>query len=223
MPLDAPSGPDQLRKRIAEALPARDLSTARVAVGLGIAALGLVAWFLLGSSDEAKAPEETLQRATTSVAAPSDGGPPAAADWVVQVSGAVSTPGVVRVGEGSRVGDAIDEAGGAAPDADLDRINLAAKVSDGQRIYVLRKGEQAPPAVLAGDGSGSGDADAGPMDINSASAAALDELPGVGPATAKAIVDYRTKSGPFRSVEDLAKVKGIGPAKLEQIKPLVRV
>lgn len=141
---------------------------------------------------------------------------------VVDVAGAVGRPGVVRLGGPGRVIDAIAAAGGAAPDADLNQVNLAAKVSDGDRVYVPRHGES-PPLVSTAGGTGTATAPTGPVDLNRATVEQLDALPGVGPATAKAIVDYRTRHGSFRAVDDLLSVPGIGPAKLTNLKPLVRV
>jgi competence protein ComEA len=132
-------------------------------------------------------------------------------------AGAVLRPGVYKLPSGARVTDLLDAAGGPAPDADLDQLNLAAVVTDGERVYVPRRGES-PPPVAAGSA-----APAGPIDLNTATAEQLDSLPGVGPATATAIVDYRTHHGRFRSVDDLLEVRGIGEAKLEQLRDKVKV
>jgi competence protein ComEA len=156
------------------------------------------------------------------------GGGAPVAEVVVHVAGAVVTPGVQRLPAGARVVDALEAAGGAAPDADLARINLAAPLVDGQQVYVLRRGEETPPAVPgagapaagpAGEATGAG----GLVDVNTADAAALEALPGIGPATAQAIIDHRERHGPFRSVDDLLDVRGIGEAKLAQIRDLVTV
>jgi len=140
---------------------------------------------------------------------------------IADVAGAVLRPGVVRLAGAGRVVDAIAAAGGAAADADLNQVNLAAKVGDGDRIYVPRRGEGPPPAPVAG--APSSPTPSGPVDLNSATPDQLDALPGVGPATAGAIVEYRTRHGRFRTVDDLLSVPGIGPAKLATLKPLVRV
>ena len=137
----------------------------------------------------------------------------------VHAAGAVARPGVVEVPAGSRVTDVVAAAGGPAPDADLDQINLAAPVTDGERVYVPHHGE----AVTVATGGASGAASDGIVNLNTADAAALESLPGVGPATAQAILDYRSEHGRFRSVDDLLNVRGIGPAKLSQIKPHARV
>ena len=151
---------------------------------------------------------------------------------VVHVSGAVVLPGVVELSSGARIIDALEAAGGAAIDADLDRVNLAAVVMDGERIHVPAEGEDAPPVVVApsrsGDtsfASGGGGSDAPPplLDINGATAEALEALPGVGPSTAQAIVQTRVNRGPFLTVDELLDVPGIGEAKLAQIEPYVLV
>lgn len=138
---------------------------------------------------------------------------------VVHVAGAVVKPGVYALGVKARVGDAVTAAGGAIADADLDRVNLAALVTDGERVYVPRRGEAEP--ALAGPSNGT--ARAAPVDLNMATVDQLDALPGVGPSTARAIVDYRTRHGRFRSVEQLLEVAGIGPAKLAALRPKVHV
>lgn len=161
---------------------------------------------------------------------------------VVQAAGAVNAPGVHRLPVGSRVDDLVRAAGGVTPEADLDRVNLAALLADGERIWIPRRGEVEVPSVVSGGSGGSGAGSgggagvgggspgssataalAGPLDLNTATAEQLDALPGVGPATAAAILAHRDANGPFQSVEDLLDVRGIGDAKLEQIRPLVTV
>jgi competence protein ComEA len=138
---------------------------------------------------------------------------------VVDVAGAVQRGGVYRLASGSRVADAVRAAGGLGTTADPDAVNLAAVLLDGQRVYIPRIGEPAPPLVpVVGSTSPSG-----PVDLNSATVDQLDRLPGVGPATAAAIVAHRAQYGPFRSVDDLAAVKGIGPAKVAALRGLVTV
>jgi competence protein ComEA len=142
-------------------------------------------------------------------------------ELVVHVAGAVVSSGVYRMPPGSRVIDAVQQAGGLAADAQPDAVNLAAPLSDGERVYVPRQGEVVPvTASSAGIGTGS-TAPPGPIDINRATADELDSLPGIGPATAAAIVAHRDQFGPFGSVDDLADVRGIGPAKLEALRGLV--
>ena len=140
----------------------------------------------------------------------------ASSSLVVHVAGAVARPGLITGVEGWRVADAIEAASGTAADADLDRVNLAALVSDGERIYIPRVGEPAAPVVVGE--SGDDDRIVGPVDLNSADARELETLPGIGPATAATIIDHRDEHGPFGSVDALIAVRGIGAAKLDGIR-----
>lgn len=151
---------------------------------------------------------------------------------VVDVDGAVAHPGLYKLPPDSRVQAALAAAGGLSPQADVHRINRAAKLHDGQKLYVLSQGESTPPqAASSGQGcegqactsaeggvAGSDAEGQGLVNINTANAVQLTQLPGVGPAIAQKIIDYRTANGPFTSVDDLTKVPGIGAAKLAQIK-----
>ena len=139
---------------------------------------------------------------------------------VVHVAGAVTTPGVQRLPAGSRVIDAVEAAGGLRPEADAGRVNLAAELVDGTQIYVPAVGEAVAGPAAAGVG---GAAEDGLIDLNVADADALDTLPGIGPATAAAIIEHRERNGPFASVEGLLEVRGIGEAKLADLRDLVRV
>jgi competence protein ComEA len=134
----------------------------------------------------------------------------------VDVVGAVRRPGLYRLPEGSRVADAVRRAGGASRKAQLELVNLAALVADGERVVVPRRGVSA--VVAAGSGAA---APSGPVHLNSATLEQLDELPGVGPVTAQKIVDYRTAHGGFDSVDELDAVPGIGPARLAELHDLV--
>jgi len=129
---------------------------------------------------------------------------------VVHVTGAVERPGLYRLKEGSRVADAVARAGGAAASADTAAVNLAAPLADGMQVVV--------PSRVAG---AAGTAVAGRVSLSSASASELDALPGIGPVTAKKIVDHRLAHGGFRSVDDLDAIPGIGPARIEQLRELV--
>ncbi|WP_457950239.1 ComEA family DNA-binding protein [Pseudarthrobacter sp. alpha12b] len=168
---------------------------------------------------------------------------------VVHVAGAVATPGVIRLQQGSRVDDAIAAAGGPAPEADVNRLNLALVLEDGQKIYVPRRGEPASSTPDTPGAGGTGPGGAGPNDdgssgpgasgagqqgaahgaaggkinLNTADAAVLDTLPKVGPVLAQRIVDWRKEHGPFKSVEELDAVDGVGPKMLETLLPLVTV
>ena len=201
-----------------------------LAVGLLVVA-GLA---LLRSSSPP--PALTLPRAEPgSAPAAADGGSvptslpgPPPVTVTVHVAGQVVNPGVYAVPAGGRVADVVVAAGGAAAEADLEQLNLAARVSDGERIHVPKKGEPPPvvaagPSTPAGGGAGKAAPAGGPVDLNTATAEQLEALPGVGPATSRAILAYRSSHGRFRSVTELLEVPGIGPAKLEALRPLVRV
>jgi len=149
--------------------------------------------------------------------------PIAADEVVVHVAGAVLSPGVYTLVAASRVVDAVRAAGGLTADANADAINLAAVLADGQRVYVPRVGEAVPIVVATGTGTAASTAPTGPVNLNSATADELDGLPGVGPATAAAIIAHRDEQGPFAAVDDLADVRGIGSAKLEALRGLVTV
>ncbi len=134
-------------------------------------------------------------------------------DLIVQAAGAVVRPGVYHLAAGARVGDLIAQAGGFTADADADRVNLASPLGDGVRVWVPRRGEADPPVVIGGwrvdrRSCRRGHGPPALVDLNTATAAELDALPGVGPATAAAIIDHRHRNGPFRTVDDLAEVRG---------------
>jgi competence protein ComEA len=142
----------------------------------------------------------------------------------VHVVGAVQQPGVYHLAAGSRGDDAVRLAGGATSQADLKQVNLAAVLVDGQQLLIPRRGERIPnnsvPNTVPNAPRNGVPA---LVDINQATVVDLDRLPGVGPSTARAIVDHRTRNGPFASVDDLLAVRGIGPAKLAELRALVRV
>jgi competence protein ComEA len=151
-------------------------------------------------------------------------------DLAVHVAGAVTHPGVVELPHGSRVIDAVEAVGGALADGDLDRLNLAAKLSDGQRVYVAKVG-QADPGVVSDPGAtggtdpaaGGGGVAGGKVNLNTATQAQLEELPGIGPTYAQAIIAERERRGGFRSVNDLRSVRGIGDKRFAELAPLVTV
>lgn len=154
----------------------------------------------------------------------------------VHVLGAVSVGGVVELPKESRVQDAIEAAGGVSADADIERINLAAHITDGDWVWVPHKGVSEPPEIVsvrsdntalssaAATGATSASSTGSPLtkvivDINSASASELETLSGVGPATASAIIETRSRRGPFLNVDELVEVPGIGPGRLERLRP----
>ena len=141
---------------------------------------------------------------------------------VVYVVGAVHRPGLYRVPTGSRVADAVSQAGGLTRRADPAGVNLAAPVADGEQLVVPAR---LPVAVAAAQGAPvdgvGGAAPAGPVQLSVATAEQLDLLPGIGPVTAEKIIEYRTAHGAFRSVDELDEVPGIGPSRVEQLRGLV--
>jgi competence protein ComEA len=145
------------------------------------------------------------------------------APLVVHVAGCVARPGVYELPVGSRVADAVVVAGGALDEAATDAINLARLLSDGEQIYLPNRDEVAAgaPVGTVPRGAHAPSGGGGAVNINSASVAELETLPGVGPATAQKIVDDREKNGPFAAPEDLMRVPGIGPKKFEAMKDLV--
>ena len=171
---------------------------------------------------------------------------PPVREIVVHVVGQVATPGVVRLGDGARVTDALAVAGGPLPAADLQHVNLARVLTDGEQVYVPKPGETAPAGWAAAGAPGAGGPGAGgpvapaagppggagrptgltgaaAVDLNTADLAALDSLPGVGPVLAQRIIDWRRSHGRFSSVEELAEVTGIGEKLLAGIRSRVRV
>lgn len=141
----------------------------------------------------------------------------------VQVAGAVRRPGVYRVPPDARVFQAVTEAGGFTEEADQQALTLAARLSDGCRVYVPRVGETVvePSGPGPEENGGGGHEIVGIVSLNSATLEQLDSLPGIGPAIARDIITYREANGPFTSVDQLTDVPGIGPAKLERLRPLV--
>lgn len=138
----------------------------------------------------------------------------------VHVVGAVVEPGLYVLPSSSIVRDAILAAGGSLPNADLETINLAAPILDGQQIHIgsFQEASSATPIATSSISSSSSK-----MNVNTADAPELEDLPGIGPSLAQQIIEYRQEHGPFISIEDLLKVSGIGPTKLEQIKDLIVV
>ncbi len=139
---------------------------------------------------------------------------------LVHVVGAVRKPGLYRLREGSRIADAIRQAGGTKPKAALELVNLASPIADGQQVLVPARGDPGATTAAASGVAGSAGV-GGKIHLNSATLEQLDTLPGVGPVTAQKILAYRTEHGAFQAVEELDAVPGIGPARLEELKTLV--
>ncbi|PTT68469.1 ComEA family DNA-binding protein [Arthrobacter sp. HMWF013] len=148
---------------------------------------------------------------------------------IIHVAGAVVTPGVVQLPAGSRVHQAVAAAGGGTAAADLNRLNLAAVLTDGEKLYVPQAGEQVPTgqsgpgAQPSGGDGGSGVPREGKVNLNTAGIEELDALPKVGPVLAQRIVDWRKEHGPFKAVEELDAVDGVGAKMLETLLPLVGI
>jgi competence protein ComEA len=138
-------------------------------------------------------------------------------ELTVHVAGAVKHPGVVLLAHGDRVLDAIEAAGGPLPEADLENLNLAQAVQDGQKIAVRVRGEGGNEAA-----SGSGE-EQEKINLNSADRKSLEGLPGIGPTLAERIIAYRDKKGGFSNVEELKQVSGIGEKKFEEIRDMVEI
>lgn len=158
---------------------------------------------------------------------------------VVSVVGLVHTPGLVTLAPGARIADALKAAGGTTDGADTIGLNMARQVGDGEQIVVGIAPAKGQPSVLGSSVSSGSGAPAAPgaptvsgttrpapaevLNLNTATVQQLDTLPGIGPVTAAAIVAWRDANGKFKSVDQLAEVDGIGPARLEKLRPLVRV
>ena len=168
------------------------------ALAVVVAVLGVVVtWWWLRSPADTETMEVPVVAAST----------PAVTEVVVHVAGRVEQPGLIRLPTGSRVADAIDAAGGAIRPRDLDSVNLARVLVDGEQIQV----------GIAAESGDSG------ININTASVAELEDLPGIGPVLAARIVEWRTTNGPFTAVDDLGQVGGIGSSVLDELRSLARV
>jgi len=189
-----------------------ELSRAQVAVYGAIA----VALLLVGA--RAIRAEGGAERSFATVA---DGGESAgggfslsgqASDLVVDVAGAVARPGVYRLPAGSRVEDAIRRAGGAGAGAELEAVNRAARLADGQQVVVPERGAAGTGSVIGGAG------EEGPISLGTATVEQLDTIDGIGPVTAQDIVEFRDEHGGLASVDQLDQVSGIGPATMESLR-----
>lgn len=170
--------------------------------------------------------KESVQLDVAANPAVQQGGTEKGAEITVYVTGAINKPGVVTVKEGARTADAVNACGGLLPTADAEKVNMAQVLKDGQQVRVP---EKAVPETAAAAKSGnvnpavksstsSKAAPSGTVNINTASAEELDTLPGIGPAMAQRIIEFRETEGAFTAIEDIKKVKGIGEAKFEKMK-----
>ena len=195
----------------------RSVHVRLVTVLAGAAAILLVWWLVAGRPHEVAVPASTAALAGGDPASSETAAAPSG-EVVVDVAGRVRRPGIVTLPAGSRVHEAIDAAGGLKGRVDTAGLNLARVLTDGEQILV-----GAAPAATAAPAAAPGAAPGALINLNTADAAALDTLPGVGPVTAQAILTWREENGPFRSVDDLLDVKGIGEATLAELRDLVSV
>lgn len=236
---------DQDKRMAVDFSTRRAVVTPRVAMAacivIAVLALGVIAAVVWPSTPQVEMPavQDAAVAGTTpetpETSAEMPGGPgqetnaqAQAGPLIVSVVGLVVNPGVVEVPVGARVVEAIERAGGLLPEANPASVNLAAPLVDGQQIVV---GTEALPAGTAEGGSGGADGAGvggpegvgGKININTATATQLEELPGIGPATATKIIDFREKNGPFASIDALEEVPGIGPAKVEALRDAATV
>ena len=205
-----------------------------------VAVIAGVVWYRIGigggadaaSAAPSAATHTTVRNTTTgTTSAPTISGSAnstttAAGKIVVHVAGAVAHAGVVELGANARVIDAIEAVGGAQADGDLDRLNLAAKLVDGERVYVAKVGQADPGVAPDGSGgatSGSTGTPGAKINLNTATQAQLESLPGIGPTYAQAIIAERQARGGFKSVNELRNVRGIGDKRFSELAPLVTV
>lgn len=196
-------------------VPPPKLPGRRVIVGLAVlAAVGLVGGYGVAMRARPKP-------AKVALSAPDEKDEKSGRKIFVHVGGAVRRPGLYGLPQGARVDDAVRAAGGTLEDADLDALNLAARVKDGEKVLVPT--EQGEAEAQAGAAEAGGAAQGGLMNLNTATVADLETLPGIGPALAQRILDYRERNGGFRAVEDLLEVPGIGAKKFEELREHVTV
>lgn len=199
-------------------------------------AVGFTGWSMLRARDHAVGTDVPITMDPASTDAPESSEPPveepseaAPAMIAIHVVGEVAEPGVVELPEGARVGEAVEAAGGLTSEAVPGRLNLAQRLNDGEQVFVSASVDPPSEVVPAGGASGGGSRSApdeqtgGQVNLNTATAEQLETLPGVGPATAEAILAWRQANGRFTRIEELQEVDGIGPKTFARLKSLVTV
>lgn len=209
--------------------------------GIIVAAVAAFGLYQLGAKEPEQIQEPLLIQGDNAGSEPKQSGdaakesekPKEPSILMIDIKGAVAMPGIYALKEGQRINDAIGKAGGFQPEADAAKVNLAQKLADEMVIYIPKAGEELPaelPQVLPSGPSSAGSSPAegsepegGTININTATATQLQELPGIGEAKAQAIIDYRESSGLFSKVEDVKNVSGIGEKTFEKLAPKLAV
>ncbi|MDP9222341.1 MAG: helix-hairpin-helix domain-containing protein [Actinomycetota bacterium] len=209
--------PSGWRERLEELQSSRHGAWIVAGFAVAVVAVALLMWSRGAPAQIAPpATAQAVDQSAYGAIAPS----PSVGPLFVDVAGAVRRPGLYRLETGARVADAIQAAGGALRGADLQALNLAQPLSDGLKVEVARRGQQVAASVSSGV---SPSPSVAVVDINTADEAALETIPGVGPVTANAILDYRSRIGHFSAIEQLLDVNGIGPATIENIRPYISI
>ncbi len=207
VPREPDDGPIVARRRISSA-------HVRVLVTIAVAAGVLLTWWLLSERPRTSSPDAVSFSGPTAPG-PERGSPSPSGELVVDVVGKVKHPGIVTLPAGSRVHEAVAEAGGVRGRVDTSALNMARVLADGEQIIV------GAPAPSAPGGGAAPTATGARISLATATLEQLDTLPGIGPVTAQAILDHRAEHGPFRSVDDLLDVRGIGEATLADLRDQV--
>jgi competence protein ComEA len=188
-------------------MPKSNIIVSVVAAGLAIVSVSL--FFILLDGDAA--PPIVIEDVPSKI------------EIAVSIEGAVATPGVYRLTSDARLADAVEMAGGFTPDADVADLNMASRLHDEQQIVIPSKSGAPNGSPFALPASAADQSSSGLININTASASQLEELPGIGPVLAERIVAYREANGPFARVEELARVEGISPAMVEEMRDQITV
>ena len=201
-----------------------------IGIVIAVVSCGLITGLLVGTTGGRSQPSDSATSAVPTLFDPPSTTTTMPPQVTVHVLGAVRSPGVYQLSLGSRVADAVASAGGVGDDVDIERVNLAAALLDGQRVYIARRGQSSAPdlasdpaPVVSGDSGGSATGAPALVNLNSATEQELESLPGVGPSTAAAIIELRRRVGRFSSVDQLLDARGIGDAKLAALRDFVRV